>query len=110
MSTLLEGPESGLSGIFPQSGLIGGLGIAIPISNPNSAAHGIMFFSSSSQQADDVATIPHPSPALQLDKACKTLFGDQISNSVFNFPINASDIDHSTEEYELLSAPPFIPS
>ncbi|KAH7815583.1 uncharacterized protein MONOS_18308 [Monocercomonoides exilis] len=43
MTTLLEGPASGLSGIFPQSGPTGGMGMAPPISIPTTEAPGSQF-------------------------------------------------------------------
>ncbi|KAH7831038.1 uncharacterized protein MONOS_6868 [Monocercomonoides exilis] len=111
MSTFLEGPAPGLSRIFPQSGPTGDMGAPIPISNPSSAASSLVFPSSSaSQLAYDIKMTLDSAPTRTLDKACKIQFGVQTSNSVFNFPINASDIDQSTAVYELLSAPPFIPS
>ncbi|KAH7822234.1 uncharacterized protein MONOS_13836 [Monocercomonoides exilis] len=111
MSTLLEGPVSGLSRIFPQSGPTGSMGIPIPITIPTSAAAKLAFPPSSAPQlADYVAMTPDSAPKRHLDEACKILFGDQISNSVFNFSINSSDLDQSTAEFEFLAAPPFIPS
>ncbi|KAH7832124.1 uncharacterized protein MONOS_1650 [Monocercomonoides exilis] len=87
------------------------MGAPIPISNPTPTASSFAFPSSSAPQlADDIAMTPDSTPTRPLDKACKKLFGDQTSNSVFNFPISASDINRSTAEYELLSAPPLISS
>ncbi|KAH7821155.1 uncharacterized protein MONOS_6361 [Monocercomonoides exilis] len=119
MSTSLEGPASGLSGMFPQSGPTGGMGMAYPISAPTMSTgelHSATFAStsssssSSSSASNAMDAIPSEGSTQPLQQAISEIFGDRCVSSVFNYHLNQGDLEQTMREYEPISASPFIPS
>ncbi|KAH7828281.1 uncharacterized protein MONOS_12554 [Monocercomonoides exilis] len=117
MTTLLEGPASGLSGIFPQSGPTGGMGMAPPISIPTTDAPGSQFPAMSAMSSTTSTTststssvgLPH-SPTQPLLEAAKLYFGENLQSTIFAYRVDQGDLLQTLRDYESFSVPPFLPA
>ncbi|KAH7827345.1 uncharacterized protein MONOS_16418c2 [Monocercomonoides exilis] len=119
MSTWLEGPASGLSGMLQQSGTTGGMGMEYLISAPTMSTgeiHSTTFastsssYSSTSSASNAMDAVQSEGATQPLQQAITEIFGDRCLSSVFNNHLNQGDLEQTMREYEPISASPFIPS